>query len=201
MENQDSESSKPAETQTLQDNSTDNEYEIRRRRIAKVFMEAYGGDILKYRKTDPKKLEEMQKKREEAEAKASSPYNFQTVFWILSSIAIFKLTDFLPAILYNSAVNRTWLYVGVCFLGVNLIIALYLIVVCSWIRKINDWEKHCPCAIPIATCSFVAGTLCLNIALWPVYGFLTPLFLFTLFMGFIVLVSLLPNSIRQGVVI
>nr|XP_054765791.1 transmembrane protein 128-like [Lytechinus pictus] len=133
----------------------------------------------------------MQKKREEeAEAKASSPYNFQTVFWILSSIAIFKLTDFLPAILYNSAVNR--------------ITALYLIVVCSWIRKINDWEKHCPCAIPIATCSVALGLygkIFLNIALWPVYGFLTPVFLFTLFMGFVVLVSLLPNSIRQGVVI
>lgn len=36
----------PTETQTKNVNSTDNEYELRRRRIAKVFMEAYGGGKL-----------------------------------------------------------------------------------------------------------------------------------------------------------
>ena len=34
----------------------------------------------------------------------------------------------------------------------------------------------------------------LNVALWPVYGFLTPIMLFTVFMGFVVMVSLLPNN-------
>ncbi|XP_030841330.1 transmembrane protein 128 isoform X2 [Strongylocentrotus purpuratus] len=193
-----SEPLKPTETQTQNVNSTENEYDLRRRRIAKVFMDAYGGDILKYRKMDPKKLEEMQKKRdEEEEARVTSPYNIQTVFWILASIAIFKLTDFVPAMFYDSAVKKTWLYIGAGFIGINMAIALYLIIVCSWIRKITDWEKHSPSAVPIATCSFVSGTLCINIALWPVYGFLTPVLLFTLFMGFIVIVSLLPNSIAS----
>ncbi|XP_071483388.1 transmembrane protein 128-like [Diadema antillarum] len=174
--------------------STETEYELRRRRIAKVFMDAYGTDILKHRKLDQKKLEDLEEKEKE-EAGPTSPYNFQTFFWILGTFTIFYFTDFIPSMLYDPQVKRTWLFVGFGFLAINVSIAIYLIVFCSWMRKINDWERHVPTAIPIATCSFVCGSLCLNIALWPVYGFLTPLMLFTIFMGFVVVVSLLPNSL------
>ncbi|XP_022106703.1 transmembrane protein 128-like [Acanthaster planci] len=170
----------------------EDEFQLRRRRIAQVFMQAYGKDL---KNIDPKRLEELQRRREmgETETEPGSPYNIQTVLWILGSFAVLYYTDLIPAIKEDHRIYRTWLYLGLILMAVHISIGSYLIIFLSWIKKNSDWEKASPMAIPLATGTFVFGAICLNIAIWPVYGFLTPLMMFTLFMGFVVTVSLLPN--------
>lgn len=176
--------------------SEENEYQLRRRRIAEVFQNAYGSEFEALSKLPPeeleKRLEEIRREEEEG-GPPQSPYNIHTVFWILATIGVCYFTDFLPSIRENEDINRIWLNLGFIFLAANILIGLYLIIVCSWIKKIQDWEEHAPTAIPLATAFFMMGALCMNVALWPVYGFLTPVFLFTVFMGFIVSVSMIPS--------
>ncbi|XP_072042050.1 transmembrane protein 128-like [Amphiura filiformis] len=179
----------------LRRRKVDDEFDERRRRIANVFMQAYGTELKDIDAKKLAKLRERAEANEEEVEKPFSPYNLQTIFWILATFAIFYYTDFIDAIKVDPRVNRPWLYSGALLIGVNITIGFYLIVICSWIRKIEDWEIHAPIAIPMATTTFIMGGLCVNIALWPVYGFLTPLMLFTVFMGFVVLVSLLPNKL------
>lgn len=175
--------------------SEENEYQLRRRRIAEVFSKAYGAEFEALSQLPPEELEkqiEEIRKRQEEGTPPQSPFNLHTLFWILATIGICYFTDFLPSIQHNQDVKRAWLYAGLGFIGINVIIGFYLVVICSFIRKINDWEEHAPTAIPIATAFFMMGALCVNVALWPVYGLLTPVFLFTLFMGFIVSIAMIP---------
>ncbi|XP_033633068.1 transmembrane protein 128-like [Asterias rubens] len=172
----------------------EDEFQLRRRRIADVFMAAYGRDL---KNIDPKRLVDLQKLRDgeelETNTKPSSPYNLQTLLWILATAAILYYTDLIPAIKEDHRIYRSWLYLGLVLLAIPVCIGGYLIVFLSWIKKNSDWENAVPMAIPLATGTFIAGSICLNIAIWPVYSILTPVMLFTLFMGFIVVVSLLPN--------
>ncbi|XP_038070949.1 transmembrane protein 128-like [Patiria miniata] len=180
--------------QPIPEAEEEDEFQLRRRRIAKVFMAAYGKDL---KNIDPKRLEELQRRREMGdltmETKPGSPYNIQTLLWILGSFAVLYYTDLIPAIKEDRRIYSTWLYLGFILMAFHVSIGSYLIVYLSWIKKISDWEKASPMAIPLATGSFVLGGICLNIAIWPVYGFLTPLMLFTLFMGVVVIVSLMPS--------
>ncbi|XP_071828554.1 transmembrane protein 128-like [Apostichopus japonicus] len=173
----------------------ENEYQLRRRRIAEVFQKAYGPEFEALNKLPPEELERRLEeiRRQEEGGPPGSPYNLHTLFWILATVGLCYFTDFLPTVQQSHDINRAWLYVGFGFIGTNVMIGFYLIVICSWIKKIDDWEQHAPTAVPLATAFFMMGALCMNVALWPVYGILTPAFLFTIFMGFIVSVSMLPS--------
>ena len=60
-------------------------------------------------------------------------------------------------LLYLYKLLRPWLSIGGSLIAVNLAIGCYLIVYCSYIKGITDWEMHHPYLIPIATASFIAG--------------------------------------------
>lgn len=57
---------------------------------------------------------------------------------------------------------RLWLYVGCVFLLVNVAIAFYLILWCSYYKKIQNWDSYAPFAIPVATAAFIAGMIWLE---------------------------------------
>ena len=65
---------------------------------------------LELKDIDAKKLAELREKAESGqlaeEEKPFSPYNLQTVFWILATFAIFYYTDFIPVIKVDPRVNR-----------------------------------------------------------------------------------------------
>ncbi|XP_032631664.1 transmembrane protein 128 isoform X2 [Chelonoidis abingdonii] len=87
---------------------------------------------------------------------------------------------------------KSWCIVlGSCLLAASLAIAFYCIIYLEWYCGIEDYDAQYPVLIPVTTATFIAAAVCFNIALWPVWSFLTPLLLFTQFMGVVMLVSLL----------
>nr|XP_022343076.1 transmembrane protein 128-like isoform X1 [Crassostrea virginica] len=124
-----------------------------------------------------------------------SAYSIQNILWLITSIAVFYYTDFYIACRYDQRVNRIWFNVGGILILVNVCIAAFLIVYITYIKKVSadDWEKHYPAAIPIATGSFIMGSVCVTVGLWPLWNIFTPVILFILFMGMIVTLAMLPN--------
>lgn len=132
---------------------------------------------------------------EEEHKPKTSPYTLRNVVWLVAAMAVFYYSDFYPALKYDPRINRTWLNIGLMLIAVNIGIALFLIIWISCVQKINsdEWERRYPAAIPVATGAFIIGAICLTVGLWPVWSILTPLILFVLFMGFVVIVTMLPN--------
>ncbi|CAI9733034.1 Hypothetical predicted protein [Octopus vulgaris] len=137
---------------------------------------------------------QLDKKYKESTEK-KSPYSIWNVMWLLTAMATFYYTDFYPALLYDTRINRFWLNLGALLIGVNITIGAFLILWTSCIKKISsdEWERQYPAAIPTATASFILGAVCVTIGLWPVWSILTPLILFFIFMGFVVVVAVIPN--------
>ncbi|XP_064601964.1 transmembrane protein 128-like [Liolophura sinensis] len=125
----------------------------------------------------------------------SSPYTIQNVCWLIVSMAVFYYTDFYLVLRYDPKVNRFWLNIGLLLIGVNVSIALFLILWLNYVKKLttDQWEKRYPAAIPIATACFILGGILLTVGLWPVWRILTPVILAVLFMGFVVTVAMFPN--------
>ncbi|XP_067386418.1 transmembrane protein 128 isoform X1 [Emydura macquarii macquarii] len=117
--------------------------------------------------------------------------NTHSAFWILASIAVTYYVEFFKT-LKETIQADSWCFVlGSCLLVASLAIAFYCIIYLEWYCGIEDYDAQYPVLIPITTATFIAAAVCFNIALWPVWSFLTPLLLFTQFMGVVMLVSLL----------
>ncbi|XP_063779277.1 transmembrane protein 128 [Pseudophryne corroboree] len=117
--------------------------------------------------------------------------NVHSVFWILVAVSLSYYVDFLQVIQENLQDGCLWLLVGALSLVVSLSIALYCIVYLEWRCGICDYDAKYPALVPIAIVTFLVAAVCINVSLWPVWSFLTPVILFTQFMGFVMLVSLL----------
>ncbi|XP_048747332.1 transmembrane protein 128-like [Ostrea edulis] len=173
---------------------------VRRRvqqKIAGKFIGAIGTDEDKSslsQNMDEETREQFEKRFGKYRTK-ESPYSIQNILWFVSSIAVFYYTDFYIACRYDQRVNRVWFNVGAILILVNVSIAAFLIVYITYIKKVStdDWETHYPAAIPIATGSFIIGGVCVTVGLWPIWNIFTPVILFTLFMGLIVTLAMLPN--------
>ncbi|KAK3581611.1 hypothetical protein CHS0354_003150 [Potamilus streckersoni] len=160
-----------------------------------VYLEdEYKDKLQQFKELDPDKKEKFDKEHRKYR-KIESPYSIQNILWLLASMATFYYSDFYLAVTYDPRVNRLLFKIGMLLMGVNISIAVFLIIWLSYVKKIDSdkWEKSYPAAIPIATASFVLGAVVLTVALWPVWGILTPVILFILFMGFIVFIAMLPN--------
>ena len=69
-------------------------------------------------------------------------------------------------------------------LGIFFTIMFYCVI---WITRIQGstwpWQVVAPGMVELATFSAIISILSFTIGLWPAYGFLTPLVVFTLFLG------------------
>ncbi|KAK1798667.1 hypothetical protein P4O66_006952 [Electrophorus voltai] len=86
-----------------------------------------------------------------------------------------------------------WFTVGLVLLAVCVSLAAFCIVYLEWFRGIKQYDQEYPAIPPITTAAFIAASCrqVFNIALWPVWSFLTPVILFTQFMGVVMVISLL----------
>jgi hypothetical protein len=76
------------------------------------------------------------------------------------------------------------LNIAVVALVANFCIILYLTLWLPLVQKITiPWDIYCPRMIPAATFLGVLSYACLIIAFWPVWGFLSPLFISIFFLG------------------
>ncbi|CAK7294609.1 transmembrane protein 128 [Vulpes vulpes] len=116
--------------------------------------------------------------------------NIHSGFWILASIVVTYYVDFFKTIKENFHTS-SWFVVGGALLLISLSIACYCILYLEWCCGIEDYDVKYPTLIPVTTATFIAAGICFNVALWHVWSFLTPLLLFTQFMGVVMLISLL----------
>ncbi|XP_043918536.1 transmembrane protein 128 isoform X2 [Protopterus annectens] len=117
--------------------------------------------------------------------------NFHSVFWILVSAVVTYYTDFITVIKASEHVQSWWFLLGSCLLAISLMIAFYCIIYLECLCGVKDYDSQYPALVPSATAAFIAAAICFNIALWSLWSFLTPLILFTQFMGMVMLISLL----------
>ncbi|KAK6185792.1 hypothetical protein SNE40_007945 [Patella caerulea] len=125
--------------------------------------------------------------------KKESAFSIQNILWLIASIAVFHYSDFYMVLRFNPNINRLWFNIGAILIAINVCVAIFLIGWLTYIKKVNSdqWEKQYPAAIPIATGCFVCGAICVNVGLWPVWGPLTPVILFTILMGIVVIIVML----------
>ncbi|CAL8338125.1 unnamed protein product [Lota lota] len=132
-----------------------------------------------------------EKGKKEEEAKPLPRVNRHSVFWIMASAAVTYYVDFLSVLMQNEDIKSWWFNVGLSLLGICLTLAAFCIVYLEWYKGIKHYDQEYPAIPPITTAAFIAASCSLNIALWPVWSFFTPLILFTQFMGIVMLISLL----------
>lgn len=127
----------------------------------------------------------------EKKKKPSPRLNVHSAFWILASIAVTYYFDFFKSIKETIQADSWWFASGSCLLAACLSVAFYCIIYLEWYRGIEDYDVQYPVLIPITTVTFIAAAVCFNVALWPIWSFITPVVLFIQFMGVVMLVSLL----------
>lgn len=128
-----------------------------------------------------------------AVSKQTSNFNFTTIMWMTVAIMLFNYLDFAMVVTYDIRIKRYWFNIGLAMIGVNLLIGAYLVIYMSYYCRKPDWKNHThPALIPISTLFGVLGLLFCTIGLWPVWGVFTPFILFVLFMGVVMLATLLP---------
>ncbi|XP_076192058.1 transmembrane protein 128 isoform X2 [Aptenodytes patagonicus] len=127
----------------------------------------------------------------EKKRKPLTRLNVHSAFWILASIAVTYYFDFLKTVKETIQADSWWFASGSCLLAASSSVAIYCILYLEWYCGIEDYDAQYPALIPITTATFIAAAICFNIALWPVWSFMTPLLLFIQFMGVVMLVSLL----------
>ncbi|XP_031133618.1 transmembrane protein 128 isoform X1 [Sander lucioperca] len=135
--------------------------------------------------------DEDEKSQEEKDAKPLPRINRHSIFWILASMGVTYYVDFLRNIIENNDIKSWWFNVGLILLGICLSLAMFCIVYLEWFKGIQHYEQEYPAIPPITTAAFIAASCSLNMALWPVWSFFTPLILFTQFMGVVMFISLL----------
>ncbi|XP_067096547.1 transmembrane protein 128 [Osmerus mordax] len=132
-----------------------------------------------------------EKSQEEKDVKPLPRINRHSVFWIVASVCLTYYVDFLRVIVENEDIKSWWFNVGLVLFGVCLSLATFSIVYLEWYKGIQHYDQVYPTIAPTTTASFIAASCSFNIALWPVWSFLTPIILFTQFMGVVMLISML----------
>ena len=134
--------------------------------------------------------------REERKGKWVARLNYLTdrihaVAWVLATIFVVYYSNFFFNIWQNPKVNTLFFSIALITFGIFASIAIY---VSFAMKNIDDVEVTAPRIIPVAT---MIGFICFNtslIALWPVWGWYTPLMLFTMLMGYLMAGSFLPKG-------
>lgn len=74
-------------------------------------------------------------------------------------------------------------------------VLVYISIVGPWIlRKNIDLEKDLPQMVPLMALAGVANFISLVLAMWPVWGFLTPIYIIIIFFGGTFTMMFLPKG-------
>uniref|UniRef100_A0A7S2E6R4 Uncharacterized protein n=1 Tax=Trieres chinensis TaxID=1514140 RepID=A0A7S2E6R4_TRICV len=110
----------------------------------------------------------------------------QALAWIGAALVTSKLSKLPSAFASDPRVLRPLLNFSLLLLAVNAILTLYLAIYLPRIKGLSDpsaWSAYRPNLIPAMTgIAVLCGALMIR-ALWPVWGFVTPLVLGTVGLG------------------
>jgi len=95
----------------------------------------------------------------------------------------------------NPLVNSFFLNVALICFGFEFCILLYMSVWAPCILKRDiDLDKDMPSVIPVMTIAGLLIFVCTLLAVWPIWGFLTPIYMIILFFGTSFATIFLPNG-------
>lgn len=106
--------------------------------------------------------------------------------WVLAAVVTAYWTDSLSVLLMRPTASPKMtavaglLQLAAVGLGINTILVAYLTCYLPYVKGLTDssaWEVYCPRVIPIMTLTGIITALFLIRAVWPVWGFLSPLIL------------------------
>lgn len=126
------------------------------------------------------------------ERKAAAGIGLDDVFWIVASLYIIQYFDILDAVMFDPRIHPEFFRAAKYLMGASVGCGAVCAIVLDWWYKI-DYEKAYPKAIPAITTLGLGGTLCFWRAMWPVWHFWSLLIIPTLFMGFIISLTLIPK--------
>ncbi|KAG8453501.1 hypothetical protein GDO86_000214 [Hymenochirus boettgeri] len=127
---------------------------------------------------------------DEKKEKPIPKFNIHSVFWIVAAVSVTYYIGFFDVVHEVLQQGCMWMLTGIMLLMICLSVALYCIIYLEGQCGISDYDKQYPALVFITVSVFTAAAVCCNIALWSVWSVLTPVILFTQFMGVVMLISL-----------
>lgn len=104
-------------------------------------------------------------------------------------------TNFFKQLWENPEVNQFFLTITLICTGFQITVFCYLTIYGPLVlRRELDMEKDMPNMIPVMTGVAVAIFFCLIASTWPVWGFLTPIYMLILFFGSSFSMMFLPSG-------
>eukprot|EP00299_Pterocystis_sp_00344_P001412 c1124_g1_i1.p1 GENE.c1124_g1_i1~~c1124_g1_i1.p1 ORF type:complete len:157 (-),score=9.81 c1124_g1_i1:27-497(-) len=103
--------------------------------------------------------------------------------------------DFVDVSLRDPRIERFYWNIGTILFAVSCVIAFSTVIWLKYVKRtdVDDWEKHLPYSVPVATVLGCFCTLFYLISYWTVYGFWTPLILACLFWGLLNVFVIVPG--------
>eukprot|EP00611_Tribonema_gayanum_P015252 TRINITY_DN27083_c0_g1_i1.p1 TRINITY_DN27083_c0_g1~~TRINITY_DN27083_c0_g1_i1.p1 ORF type:complete len:160 (-),score=43.35 TRINITY_DN27083_c0_g1_i1:82-561(-) len=136
---------------------------------------------------------EEERKRRRTELAERISNKLHAAFWTIVAGVVVYYTDFVRVLLQDDRVKRPWFNLATACFAVNCVIMGYLTLWLPLVQRVSTpWNIYCPRAIPAATAVGVICGVSLNLALWSVWGFLTPLILLVVFMGCLFFLHFVP---------
>jgi hypothetical protein len=115
------------------------------------------------------------------------------LLWIALSGAILYYFDLPRRALHDLDVKRGYLNVAVICTSANVVIFAYATVYLPLVKKVKtSMDIYAPNMVYFSTFLAVFSILLYVIAFWPLFGTLTPIFILTLTLGLINLLSIIP---------
>jgi hypothetical protein len=152
--------------------------------------------------------------RQESTASLPPPRSFQekitdkavAAAWVLVAVATAYWTDTVSVLVLRQADSessatataaavRGLLQIVAVGFGINTVLVAYLTVYLPYVKGLTDssaWPVYCPRVIPTMTLTGVLTALLLIRAVWPVWGFLSPLILGIQAMGCLFSLHFIP---------
>jgi hypothetical protein len=143
--------------------------------------------------TEEPNHEDDEAKKKQAERIDYITAKIHAFFWVGTAIAVVYFTDLVNVVLNDARVNRISLNLAVICLVANLGIILYATVWLPVVMKVTmSIDLYSPKIIPISTSIGLVCVICLMIALWPIWGLLTPFLVLFLLFGFLFSAHFVP---------
>jgi hypothetical protein len=119
----------------------------------------------------------------------------KTVGWVIAAYFVARWTKFFSTVWSSPDLNRSLLRVSFLGFGIVTALVLYLTVYLPKVKGLSDssaWNVYCPRVIPTMVGLSVASYLIFLRALWPVWGFLSPLWSGVELMGILMASNFIP---------
>ena len=117
----------------------------------------------------------------------------QALFWVAISAFIIYKTNFFRQLWENEDINSLFMTLTLACVGVNVSILLFVTVGMPLKGMESDIEKV-PNLVPIMAVAGVLTPLFLILAIWPIWGFLSIIYVIILSFGYIFVLTFLPNG-------